>query len=28
MDEIMALNNIESIWESDEIESEILKRIS
>ena len=27
MDEIMALNNIESIWESDEIESEILKRI-
>ena len=28
MDEIMAFNNIESIWESDEIESEILKRIS
>ncbi len=28
MDEIMALNNIESIWESDEIESEILNRIS
>ena len=28
MDEIMALNDIESIWESDEIESEILKRIS
>ena len=28
MDEIMALNNIESIWESDVIESEILKRIS
>jgi len=28
MDEIMALNNIESIWESNEIESEILKRIS
>ena len=27
MDEIMALNDIESIWESDEIESEILKRI-
>lgn len=28
MDEIMAFNNIESIWESDEIESEILKRIN